>query len=163
MPDEFGLDLGAPYAVHFDSAFVARHRLLDDGDGLVRRTMRGVGPAPMVAYEGRIPGLRVGASAVRDVPALFDAVSAGVPRDAGRVGAMALAVRMMEEGEGNGLALLRRFNLVFDYGRTRIELEPNGSFDAPFVVPPGPRVVLPATGGHGSGERTGPTKKEETR
>ena len=150
VTDEFGLDLGAPYAVHFDSAFVARHRLLDDRDGLVRRTMRGVGPAPMVAYEGRTPGLRVGASAVRDVPALFDEASAEVHRDDGRIGVM-------------GLAFLRRFNLVFDYGRARIELEPNGSLGAPFVVPPAPRAALPATGGAGSGGRTGPTKKAETR
>jgi hypothetical protein len=148
--DEFGLDLGAPYALHLDSTFVARHRLLDDRAGLVRRTLMGVGPTPLVAYEGRIPEFRVGRSSRRDVPVLFHDASPEVFRTDGRIGVL-------------GMAFLDRFNLVFDYGRHRIELEPNGSFEAPFAVRSASRAVAAAAGHPGAEARTVQMTKEDGR
>jgi hypothetical protein len=69
-------------------------------------------------YRGRISSLRLGPFILKDVTAAF----------------VDARVRSKQPGADGVLAnnALRRFNLVFDYGKERLYLKPNGHFEDPF-------------------------------
>ena len=84
-------------------------RPADFGMNIQRQVMRGCA--------GRLPGVEIGGFEVADVPTEF------VSKESG---AQIFHEAMI------GLGLLSRFNLVFDYSRQRLFVEPNGNFTKPF-------------------------------
>jgi hypothetical protein len=113
---EFVIDAGSNLALILLPSFVAEHKLGDAVTPTLRTYGRGVG-GEVVLPLGRAARLRLGGFSVeRPVTAFPPAGTFGRADKAGNIGS----------------AILRHFRVIFDYSRSRVIIEPNKQFDAPF-------------------------------
>ena len=113
---EFVIDAGSNLALILLPSFVEEHKLRDAVPQTLKTYGRGVG-GEVVLPLGRASRLRLGGFSVeRPVTAFPPAGTFGRADKAGNIGS----------------AILRRFRVIFDYSRSRVILEPNKQFDAPF-------------------------------
>lgn len=117
----FMVDTGARMALYLNHLFVEQNRLKETVPKVLELPARisGVGGASQSSV-ARIPGLRVGGLALKDVLVSLSEKESG----------------SLETDNLTGLIggdLLKRFRVFFDYGRRAMILEPNTHFEHAFV------------------------------
>jgi hypothetical protein len=113
---EFVIDAGSNLALILLPSFIEEHKLRDALPQTLRTYGRGVG-GEVVLPLGRASRLRLGGFRLERPVTAFP--SDGTFGRAGKAGNI-------------GSAVLRHFKVIFDYSRSRVILEPNKQFDAPF-------------------------------
>ena len=112
------VDTGGSEAISFNRPFVEKNRLLDQLKERIPSTERGyAGESKSVA--GRIESLTLGGYVIHNPIAGFSLAQQGATAESGDDGTI-------------GNALLRRFHIIFNYGRDIMIIEPNAAFDDPF-------------------------------
>ncbi len=117
---EFLIDTGAELTVAFSTPFVNDNNLLSKTGKRLECRLHARN-AVFTAYQTRIRGLRLGNSDFARIPVFLAQTKSG-----------ALSTSALAGIIGN--EVLKRFNVVFDYSRQRIYLEPNHLFEATFKV-----------------------------
>ncbi len=108
---EFILDTGAESAVILSPGFVQSNKLLDKKTATISRRSNGVG-GDMDEQIGRVAAIRIDKFVVEQPVTAFSQATRGV-----------FATRDVQGSIGG--EILKRFKVVFDYGRGRLVLEPN--------------------------------------
>jgi predicted aspartyl protease len=117
---KFLIDTGAELTVAFSTPFVSDNNLLSKTGKRLECRLHARN-ATFTAYQTRIRSFRLGDSDFSKIPVLLAQTKSG-----------ALSTSALSGIVGN--EVLKRFNVVFDYSRQRIYLEPNHLFGAPFKV-----------------------------
>ena len=119
IEQRFMLDIGSGLALALHSPFVAEHGLLRERSGTIRAIgMAGAGGVS-IGRLGRVAALQVGSFTINNPITLLSEDKGG-----------AFANRSIA---GNiGAQIASRFRMIFDYGRSRLFLEPSPSFADPF-------------------------------
>jgi len=119
LKGKFVLDLGAGLALALYSPFVAENRLL----GPQLKTIRSLGGAgaggETTGQIGRVTELKIGSYTIKSPITLFSEDKAG-------------AFAMSSLAGNIGARVANKFRLFLDYGHSRIILEPNSTFGAPY-------------------------------
>lgn len=113
---EFVIDAGSNLALILLPSFIEEHKLRDALPQTLRTYGRGVGGEVALPI-GRAARLRLGGFTLERPVTAFP--SDGTFGRAGKAGNI-------------GSAILRHFKVIFDYSRSRVILEPNRQFPAPF-------------------------------
>ncbi len=116
----FLIDTGAELTVAFSTPFVGDNNLLSKTGKRLGCRLHARN-ATFTAYQTRIRSFRLGGSDFSKIPVLLAQAKSG-----------ALSTSALAGIVGN--EVLKRFNIVFDYSRQRVYLEPNHLFGAPFKV-----------------------------
>lgn len=119
---KFVLDTGAGIAAGFSAPYIRKHQLIDRLQAAHRSRPRGYSGARPTVRHARLPKLLLSDFVFTDVPVSLYDVRAGFFAERGQAGVI-------------GNALLKRFNIVFDYPRRQSWWERNERFrDSPFTV-----------------------------
>ena len=115
---KFEIDSGSTGAITFNTPFVDRNRLLTSVSKSNQTRLGGVGGSA-VAFSGRLKSISLGSFQLENLIARFSRARRGDDDSAKYDGLI-------------GGEILRRFNVIFDYSRRRMMLEPNTQFSEPY-------------------------------
>lgn len=117
---KFEIDSGSSGAITLNRPFVDRNRLLNSVSKSNQTRLGGVGGSA-VAFSGRLKSISLGSFQLENMIARFSRARRGDDASAKYDGLI-------------GGEILGRFNVVFDYSRRRMMLEPNAQFSEPYEV-----------------------------
>lgn len=114
----FLIDTGAALAISANTPFVKTNSLIQQVSPNYAYESKGIG-ADAIEYVGRLKGFEVLDQSFEGVPIRMSTVTRGVSGDENVSGII-------------GSALLKRFNLIFDYSNGKLYTKKNRHFDKPF-------------------------------
>ncbi|MCK5058614.1 MAG: aspartyl protease family protein [Candidatus Aminicenantes bacterium] len=117
----FGLDTGFAGAVMLNTPFVKKNRIASKIGHHIKLDFTGISGIKSFCYAGRLKRIQLGKYGFRNVPAMLNQANSG-----------ALAWNSSNGILGN--AILKKFNIIFNYRKWQLVLEPNGFYDNDFRV-----------------------------
>jgi hypothetical protein len=116
---KYVLDLGSGNSLALHSPFVNEHRLLNSGLKTIRAIGMGGAGGQTNGQIGRVAEMKIGSFKLANVNTLFSEDKAGAFANSALAGNI-------------GQRIASRFKVFLDYGRSRIILEPTGTFNDSF-------------------------------
>ena len=146
IPVKLVVDTGGSHTLSLDLGSNSKIKLPEDATKTVLG--RG-GSGEITGYTGRIRALELGGQTFKDVPTIFPDSSSGTAGVNGRQGNL-------------GSGILRRFKVIYDYGRKQMIVEPNRFSNDPFgtvmrntaasLIPVAPATLQDYSGKYGNKE-----------
>ncbi|MEM6707405.1 MAG: aspartyl protease family protein [Pseudomonadota bacterium] len=122
IPARFIIDTGAGIALGLATPFVEKHDAIDRLGATYSRSSSGLSKERPTVFRARVPKVRIDRFTFDAAPASLYQVSQGFFSERRQAGVI-------------GNVILKRFNIVFDYGGNQSWWEPNRTFsDTPFLI-----------------------------
>lgn len=119
--DAFFVNTGAATTMDFNTPFAVKHNVVDKTGEHYSYPVAGLEKEETMHYEGRVKEFTIGDYSFDDMPIGISQARHGIQHNKKAAGII-------------GSNVLRRFNLTFDYSRSKVYFEPNAQNEKPFSV-----------------------------